>query len=71
MLEHALHPRTERELGLVAEIDAPDGIDIVAGARYVLAGNRSMLNLARRLGFTVNTDPNDAMVKIVRLDLTP
>jgi RimJ/RimL family protein N-acetyltransferase len=117
MLEHAVHRQTERDLGLVAEIDAPDGIDIVAGARYyvqrdgescefavtvadgwqgvglasrlmreliqgarerglkrmegfVLAGNSSMLNLARRLGFTVDADPNDAMVKIVRLDLT-
>jgi RimJ/RimL family protein N-acetyltransferase len=117
MLERAVHVQTERELGLVAEIDAPDGIDIVAGARYyiqpdggrcefaitvadgwqgvglgsrllpeliqaarvrglermdgfVLAGNGSMLNLARRLGFTVDTDPHDVMVKIVRLDLT-
>ena len=29
-----------------------------------------MLDLARRLGFTVVTDPNDMTVKIVRLDLT-
>ena len=117
MLERAVHRPTERELGLVAEIDAPDGIDIVAGARYyvhadnrrcefaitvtdgwqgvglasrllreliqaarvrglkqmegfVLAGNSRMLDLARRLGFTVVTNPNDMMVKIVRLDLT-
>jgi len=117
MLERAVHRQTERELGLVAEIDAPDGIDIVAGARYyvqpdgescefavtvaddwqgvglasrllreligaararglermegfVLAENTAMLNLARRLGFTVTADPNDAMVRIVRLDLT-
>jgi RimJ/RimL family protein N-acetyltransferase len=117
MLERAVLRQTERELGLVAEINAPDGIDIVAGARYyvegdgescefaitvadgwqgvglasrlmreliqvarlrglkhmegfVLAGNNAMLNVARRLGFTVNADPNDAMVKIVRLDLT-
>ena len=116
MLERAVHPRTDRELGLVAEIDALDGIDIVAGARYyiqadgescefaitvadgwqgaglasrllreligaararglkhmegfVLAGNRAMLTLARRLGFTVTPDPEDATVKIVRLDL--
>jgi RimJ/RimL family protein N-acetyltransferase len=117
MLERVVHKQTERELGLVAEIDASDGIDIVAGARYyiqtddgrcefaitvadgwqgvglasrlmreliqaarvrglkqmegfVLAGNSRMLNLARRLGFTVDTDPDDVMVKIVRLDLT-
>ncbi len=116
MLERAVHPETERGLALVAEIDALDGIDIVAGARYyvqadgescefaitvvdrwqgmglasrlmreliqvararglkhmegfVLAGNSGMLNLARRLGFTVTTDPDDATVKIVRLDL--
>ena len=117
MLERVVHRQTERELGLVAEIDAPDGLDIVAGARYyvqgdgescefaitvadgwqgvglasrlmreltriarlrgltqmegfVLAGNSGMLKVAHRLGFTVNADPNDAMVKIVRLDLT-
>jgi hypothetical protein len=28
-----------------------------------------MLALARRLGFTVQTDPHDATVLIVRLDL--
>jgi RimJ/RimL family protein N-acetyltransferase len=117
MLDCVVHKQTERELGLVAEIDALDGIDIVAGARYyvqadnercefaitvadgwqgaglasrlmreliqaarirglkqiegfVLAGNSGMLNLARRLGFTVETDPDDMMVKIVRLDLS-
>ena len=117
MLDRVVHRQTERDRGLVAEVDAPDGIDIVAGARYyvladgesgefaitvvdawqrvglasrlmreliraargqglrrmegfVLAGNTAMLGLARRLGFTVTTDPRDAMVKIVRLDLT-
>ena len=117
MLERAVHRQTERDLGLVAEIDAPDGLDIVAGARYyvqadgescefaitvadawqgvglasrlmreliqgarlrglkhmegfVLAGNGGMLSVACRLGFTVNNDPDDAMMKIVRLDLT-
>ena len=34
MLDDAVRLRTERDLGLVAEIDAPDGIDIVGGARY-------------------------------------
>jgi len=117
MLERTVHRQTDRELGLVAEIDAPDGIDIVAGARYyiqadsgscefaitiadgwqgvglgsrllreliqaarvrglkqmegfVLAENSSMLNLARHLGFTVDTDPDDVRVKVVRLELT-
>jgi len=117
VLERALHLQDAHELGLVAEIDAPDGIDIVAGARYyvlpggercefavtvadrwqgaglasrlmraliqgagarglthmegfVLAENERMLALARRLGFTVQTDPGDATVRIVRLDLT-
>jgi RimJ/RimL family protein N-acetyltransferase len=117
MLDRTVQQQTDRDLGLVAEIDAPDGIDIVAGTRYyvqpdgescefavtvaddwrglglasrlmreliqgararnlkrmegfVLATNVSMLGLARRLGFTVSTDPNDAMVKVVRLDLT-
>ena len=117
VLDRTLHLQDEHELGLVAEIDAPDGIDIVAGARYyvlpggescefavtvadswqgaglasrlmraliqgagtrglkrmegfVLAENDRMLALARRLGFTVQTDPQDATVMIVRLDLT-
>jgi RimJ/RimL family protein N-acetyltransferase len=117
VLERTLHLQDAHELGLVAEIDAPDGIDIVAGARYyvlpggescefavtvadswqgaglasrlmraliqgagvrglkrmegfVLAENDRMLALARRLGFTVQTDPHDATVMIVRLDLT-
>ena len=117
MLDRAVNLQTEREVGLVAETDAPDGIDLVGGARYylqpgrdscefavtvvdgwqgaglasrlmreliqaararglkrmegfVLAGNTSMLNLARRLGFTVITDPHDPTVRIVRLDLT-
>jgi len=117
MLERTVDPQRERELGLVAEADAPDGIDIVAGARYyiqpdgetcefavtvadgwqrvglasrlmrelieaararglrhmegfVLAGNAGMLDLARRLGFTVKADPHDQTVTIVRLALT-
>jgi len=117
MLERTVHLRTAREVGLVVETDAQDGIDIVGGARYyvqsggnscefavtvaddwqgvglasrlmreliqaarvhgltqmegfVLASNSGMLGLARRLGFTVTTDPHDPAVKIVRLDLT-
>jgi RimJ/RimL family protein N-acetyltransferase len=117
VLERMLHLQDAHELGLVAEVDAPDGIDLVAGARYyvlpggercefavtvadrwqgaglasrllraliqgagarglkrmegfVLAGNDRMLALARRLGFTVQSDPQDATVMIVRLDLT-
>ena len=117
MLERTVHLDAERDVGLIAETDAPDGIDIVGGARYytqpdgdscefavtvddrwqgaglasrlmreliqaarmraltrmegfVLATNTGMLNLARRLGFTVHADPHDATVKIVRLDLT-
>jgi RimJ/RimL family protein N-acetyltransferase len=116
ILERTLHLQDAHELGLVAEIDAPDGIDIVAGARYyvlpggercefavtvadrwqgtglasrllreliqgasarglkgmegfVLAENDRMLALARRLGFTVQIDPQDATVRIVRLAL--
>src|SRR5262249_9186522 len=116
LLDRTLCGRTKRDLGVVAEIDATDGIDIVGGARYyvledghscefavtvaddwqgvglasrlmraliqgarerglrrmegfVLAENRGMLDLARRLRFIVSADPNDPMVKIVRLDL--
>src|SRR5262245_56657806 len=117
ILDRTVRGLTPRDLGLVAEIDAPDGIDIVGGARYyaheagdscefaitvaddwqgvglasrlmreliqgarerglkrmegfVLTENRGMLDLARRLGFTVSVDPNDPMVEIVRLDLS-
>src|SRR5262249_53452971 len=34
MLDRTVYKQTECELGLVPEIDAPGGIDIVAGARY-------------------------------------
>ena len=117
MLERTVKRQSERELGLVAEVAAPDGIDIVAGARYyvladgencefavtvadewrrvglasrlmrelieaararglmhmegyVLAGNGAMLDLARRLGFSLRADPHDQAVTIVRLPLT-
>ena len=116
MLERTVNPQ-ERELGLVAEVDARDGIDIVAGARYyiqadgetcefavtvaedwqklglasrllseliecarvrglkhmegfVLAENSGMLDLARRLGFTLRRDPHDQTVTIVDLALS-
>jgi RimJ/RimL family protein N-acetyltransferase len=116
VLERTVNPPDERELGLVAEVAAADGIDIVAGARYyieadgetcefavtvaddwqriglasrmmrelieaararglkhmegfVLVDNAGMIDLARRLGFTVNSDPNDRTVAIVRLAL--
>ena len=116
VLERTVNPQSERELGLVAEVDVPDGIDIVAGARYyieadgetcefavtvadgwqrmglasrlmrelieaararglrhmegfVLAGNTAMLDLARRLGFSLRADPSDHTVTIVRLAL--
>jgi acetyltransferase len=117
VLDQTIHLHDAHELGLVAEIDAPDGTDIVAGARYyvlpggehcefavtvadrwqgaglasrlmraliqgagtrglkrmegfVSAENARMLALARRLGFTVQTDPRDVTVMIVHLDLT-
>src|SRR5262245_48257125 len=36
MLDRAVHLQRQREVGLVAETDAPDGIDIVGGARYYI-----------------------------------
>ena len=36
----------------------------------MLSANSRMLNLARRFGFTLESDPDDVMVKIARLDLT-
>jgi len=35
MLDGVVHPQREHGFALVAEIDAPDGIDIVGGARYI------------------------------------
>ena len=35
----------------------------------VLATNHAMLDLARRLGFTVHIDPHDATVSAVGLEL--
>lgn len=37
---------------------------------FVLSQNQPMLRLARRLGFSVNYDPDDASVRIVRLPLS-
>jgi RimJ/RimL family protein N-acetyltransferase len=36
---------------------------------FVLAANRPMLRLAARLGFTVETDPDDPTVRVCRLAL--
>jgi acetyltransferase len=36
---------------------------------FVLAENQSMLGLARRLGFTITTDPDDRALRICRLPL--
>jgi hypothetical protein len=36
---------------------------------FVLAENEPMLRLARRLGFAIARDPEDASVRICRLDL--
>src|SRR5215831_1815326 len=46
MLDRAVHKQTERELGLVAEIVAPDGIDIVAGARYYVDAHNERCEFA-------------------------
>jgi hypothetical protein len=38
---------------------------------FVLAGNQSMLRLARRLGFQIKSDPDDPTVRICRMTLDP
>jgi RimJ/RimL family protein N-acetyltransferase len=38
---------------------------------FVLAGNQSMLRLARRLGFQIKSDPDDPTVRICRMALDP
>src|SRR4030095_5613618 len=51
VLDRTLHLQDAHELGLVAEIDAPDGIDIVAGARYyVLPGGGRCESAVRGAG---------------------
>jgi acetyltransferase len=46
MLENAVRPRPEHELALVAEVDAPDGFDIVAGARYYVLADAETCEFA-------------------------
>ena len=36
---------------------------------FVLARNQSMLRLARRLGFQIESDPDDPTVRICRMNL--
>src|SRR5437868_4796604 len=38
---------------------------------FVLAGNPSMLRLARRLGFQIVSDADDPTIRICRLNLDP
>jgi hypothetical protein len=46
MLDRVVRTQTEREVGLVAEIDAADGIDIVAGARYYVQADNERCEFA-------------------------
>jgi acetyltransferase len=46
---------------------AQRGLKVMEG--FVLAENEPMLRLARRLGFAIARDPEDASVRICRLDL--
>jgi acetyltransferase len=43
------------------------GLQVMEG--FVLAENQSMLRLARRLGFSIEPDPDDRAVRICRLQL--
>jgi acetyltransferase len=52
-----------------ALIDAAKARGLQEMEGYVLAANLPMLRLAQRLGFSVNSDPDDATVRICRLHL--
>ena len=59
MLDRAVRRQAARELGLVAEVDAPDGIDIVGGARYYVQAD------GERCEFAVTVADASATVKAV------
>jgi len=52
---------------MTALIDAAKdrGVEDMEG--FVLAVNQPMLRLARRLGFSITADPDDASVRVCRL----
>lgn len=54
---------------MTALIGAAKGRGIREMEGFVLAVNQSMLRLARRLGFSITSDPEDASVRICRLHL--
>jgi len=54
---------------MTALIDAARGRGIGEMEGFVLAVNQPMLRLARRLGFSIAADPDDASVRLCRLKL--
>jgi RimJ/RimL family protein N-acetyltransferase len=54
---------------LTALINAAKARGLTEMDGYVLAMNQPMLRLARRLGFTITSDPEDGAVRICRLRL--
>ena len=54
---------------LTALIDAARKRGLATMEGFVLAANEPMLRLARRIGFSVASDPNDRAIRICRLDL--
>lgn len=55
-------------LKALIEVARARGIGEMEG--FVLAGNDAMLRLARKLGFVISRDPDDASVRLCRLRLT-
>ena len=54
---------------LMTEWARAEGLRVIEG--QVLRENRIMLDMCRRLGFAVRTDPTDPDIRIVRLALYP
>jgi acetyltransferase len=54
-------------LTTLIEVARRRGLRVMEG--FVLAANKPMLELARRLGFEIRFDPDDLSVRIVRLEL--
>ena len=57
----------KRLLTTLIEAARRRGLRVMEG--FVLASNKPMLKLARRLGFEIRFDPDDPSVRIVRLEL--
>ena len=59
----------KRLLTTLIEVARRRGLRVMEG--FVLASNKPMLKVAKRLGFEIRFDPDDPSVRTVRLELSP